>query len=267
MLRDVKMFAHKLYYETKGKVQITSLSESSSQFKRCSKAVKDNMSLSLLVSGYSDVNVKHVLKVEHSVLSQHMQKAATQVEDGKVKGLFCVLPPGGLEAMCVYGLHTQSLFDASSSKNANANYSDNSDHTDNPSMGPIPAMSYTLHRNKHSKASNNKSTSTSAGAGAGASTGVNYIDHIFPTLFQISWLWADADDGDAAVAGTDTDTVTDAGNAANAGGAGTGTPRGVYIGGDPHEAEKFARASMRAFAKMAVHPLLQHLQHLQHLNR
>ncbi len=163
-LREIQIFAHHVNYETKTKVVINSLDESSSQFKRCAKAVKDNISSNLEKYGYGDVHVHHVLKVDHSVLSAQMQKAAAQVADGKVKGLFCVLPPGGVNAMCVYGLHAQpiprssDIFGSSAGKQAMPQ-----------DLQPIPATS------PH------------------PSNGMCPIDMHLPNLFQISWLWANAE--------------------------------------------------------------------------
>jgi len=109
VLKDMKIFAHYLYLETKGKVSIKSLDSESSQFKRCRKAVQDNVSNVLLDRGYNDVKILHVFKLEHKILSSQLQKAAAIVDDGKVKGLFCVVPKTGLHSMSAFGLHAQAI--------------------------------------------------------------------------------------------------------------------------------------------------------------
>ncbi len=109
VLRDMKIFGHYLYLETKSKVCITSLDQESSQFKRCRKAVKDNISNTLSDRGYNDAKVLHVFKLEHKILTSQLQKAASNVDDGKVKGLFCVVPKAGLQSICAFGLHAQVI--------------------------------------------------------------------------------------------------------------------------------------------------------------
>ena len=238
-LKEIRVFAHRLFYETKGKISVTSLAESSSQFKRCSKAVKENISSSLLVNGYSDVCVKHVLKVEHTILSQQMQKGAARVEDGKVKGLFCVLPPGGLQALCVYGLHVQSLFPT---RGAAQSHSGDSASNGNKSEKPIPAIYHIKPKDKRGSGAHAaiNTDSRSSNNGRGGYTGTTYLDQAFPTLFQISWLWAD---------GADEEGEQEEGEEGERGG---GEGGGGYIEGDAHAAEKIAKESAKAFAKMGT---------------
>ena len=108
ILRDVRLFAHHLNYETKGKLNLTVLPQDSTQFKRCKKAVIDNISPNFLAD-FSEVKVGAVLKLEHVHIADQLQSAAASIENGKVKGLFCALPNNGLYPLCAYGLHAQML--------------------------------------------------------------------------------------------------------------------------------------------------------------
>jgi len=109
ILRDIRIFAHHLHHETRGNVSVTLLPKDSSQFKRCKKAVKDNVSRQFMVDrGYRKVRVLAVMKIENSFISSNLQRLATNIDNGKVKGLFCVVPKGGLHALCAFGLHQQS---------------------------------------------------------------------------------------------------------------------------------------------------------------
>lgn len=117
VLRDIRVFAHHLYHETKGKVIVTALSQDSAQFRRCKKAIKENTSSKFMFeSGYQKVKVRAVLKLENSLISNHLQHLATGIDNGKVKGLFCVVPNGGLHALCAYGLHSEYTLDSLSSE-------------------------------------------------------------------------------------------------------------------------------------------------------
>jgi hypothetical protein len=108
MLRDIRVFAHYLYHETSSKVVLTALPRDSAQFKRCKKAVKDNTSKQFLVdAGFQGVKVLAVFKLENAPVSDHLQTLAGDVDNGKVKGLFCVIPKLGFHAVCAYGLHLQ----------------------------------------------------------------------------------------------------------------------------------------------------------------
>ena len=82
-MRDIRVFAHHAQYETKDRVVVSVLDEESSQFKRCKKAVRDNLSANLYHRGYSDVNVLNVLKIEHKAISAQLQRSAGTVTDGK----------------------------------------------------------------------------------------------------------------------------------------------------------------------------------------
>ena len=110
LLRDVRVFAHHLYHETRGKVVVSVLERDSAQFKRCKKAIKENISSQFMAAtGFQCAKVMAVFKLENSLISDHLQKVASSIDDGKVKGLFFTVPKGGLEALCVYGLNANSL--------------------------------------------------------------------------------------------------------------------------------------------------------------
>ncbi len=106
--RDVMMFSHYLKYETKDRVKVMSLESESSQFKRCRKAVNDSLGPLLKRSGYVDAKVLAVLKIEHALISAQLQKSAASIDEGKVKGLFCVIPEGALQSFVAFGLHAQA---------------------------------------------------------------------------------------------------------------------------------------------------------------
>jgi len=109
VLRDLKLFAHHLYHETKSKVSLSVLAPDSTQYKRCKKAVKDNIGQQLLTShGCSDIKVLAVLKLDHGLISDQLRQAAKIVENGKVKGLFYAVPKGGLQAFAAFGLYAQT---------------------------------------------------------------------------------------------------------------------------------------------------------------
>lgn len=109
ILRDVRIFAHHLYNETRGKIHLSALPRDSAQFKRCKKAVRDNTSKFFMTEmAFQHIKVLAVLKLEHSLISDYLQKIATNMDTGKVKGLFCIVPKGGLHAFCTFGLHTKS---------------------------------------------------------------------------------------------------------------------------------------------------------------
>jgi len=109
-LRDIRIFAHHLYHETRGKVAVTVLQRESAQFKRCKKAIKDNVSSEFMTEyGYRSIKVRSVLKLENSLISDNLQKLASSIDNGKVKGLFCAVPRGGMHALCAYGLHAHAL--------------------------------------------------------------------------------------------------------------------------------------------------------------
>lgn len=116
-LRDVRIFAHHLFHETRGKILLSALPRDSAQFKRCKKAVRDNTSkLFMTDMAYQQLKVLAVLKLEHSLISEYLQRLATNMDTGKVKGLFCIVPKGSLHAFCTFGLHAKSHFARGSSQ-------------------------------------------------------------------------------------------------------------------------------------------------------
>ncbi len=85
-LKDIKIFSYYLKYETKQKVCVTTLEADTSQFKRCKKAIKDNISHNLHDKGYNDIQVLNVLKIEHRYVSTREDTRASCLN----------LPPGPL---------------------------------------------------------------------------------------------------------------------------------------------------------------------------
>jgi len=130
-VRDIRVFAHHLSTETGGKVKLSLLEEDSAQSLRCRKAVYENAKKGFLESlGIDKMNISYVLKVEHVVLSRHLEVAAHEAggaatqpagnaaagiaaaaspAPGKIKGLFCVVPKHLLHTFCGHGLGIQPL--------------------------------------------------------------------------------------------------------------------------------------------------------------
>ena len=99
------------------------------------------------------------LSIHHSLISSQLQRSAAHVADGKVKGLFCILPRNGVQAFISYGLHCQ----------------------------PVPVKGSTY---PQSASQNISSSSSSCGTdGVPCKTGL-------PTLFEVNWLWASHEDND-----------------------------------------------------------------------
>ena len=69
--------------------------------------MNDSLSPLLKRLGYVDAKVLAVLKVEHALISTQLQKSAASIDEGKVKGLFCVIPEGALQSFLAFGLHAQ----------------------------------------------------------------------------------------------------------------------------------------------------------------
>jgi hypothetical protein len=111
---DLKVFAHYLQYETRDKVLLSFLDSESSQFRRCRKAIRDNLGSFLYNRGYNDAKILSVIKIEHKLISSQLQRAAATIDEGKVKGLFCVVPKDGLHALAAFGLHAQRPIQQSS---------------------------------------------------------------------------------------------------------------------------------------------------------
>ena len=81
------------------------------QAKRCSKAVRENISKAKLQQqGYVDIKILNVFKLEHAFLSKKLQRANERaVGNVKIKGLFVPLPKNGLYGFCAYGLYAQGI--------------------------------------------------------------------------------------------------------------------------------------------------------------
>lgn len=110
LMKDIRLFAEHLSIESKNKICLNELSFESSQAKRCKKAVRENMSTDFL-NAQSNFQVLKLYKLEHMLMSSHLHAAASSVENGKVKGLFCHIPKDILFSFCTYGLHIQQVPD------------------------------------------------------------------------------------------------------------------------------------------------------------
>lgn len=116
VLHDIDLFALYLHYETKRKISVQILESESSQFRRCKKAIKDSVGQNLSKMGYRDTKVLAVLKLEHALISNQLQKSAGSIDEGKVKGLFCAIPKGGLYSFISFGLHAQTSLSSTDSE-------------------------------------------------------------------------------------------------------------------------------------------------------
>ncbi len=71
---QMKLFSQYVSLETKGLISITPLSKESEQYKRCKKAIKDNISASFLrKGGYQGVRVLNVYHLANQRLSKILQ--------------------------------------------------------------------------------------------------------------------------------------------------------------------------------------------------
>jgi hypothetical protein len=71
---QMKLFSEYLSLETKGLVSLVTLSKESEQYKRCKKAIKDNITASFLRSGsYQGVRVLNVYHLSNQRLSRQLQ--------------------------------------------------------------------------------------------------------------------------------------------------------------------------------------------------
>eukprot|EP01032_Pedospumella_encystans_P017603 gene17603-20052_t len=114
VLRDIRLFACHLMIESRGKLSFTMLPPDSQQFARCVKAVMDNIRNDNLNDIETDllrnkIKVLNVFKLQNSFLSTKLQAASERVMNGKIKGLFCCLPPEHFCSFSVFGLHAQAL--------------------------------------------------------------------------------------------------------------------------------------------------------------
>jgi len=111
MHRDLCSFSYRLSVETKDTVSLSAVAKDSSQYKRCRKAVMDSLGSNFTSKfiGYSEINVVNVYKLEHTLLSNNLQKAAAATDSAKVKGLFCSISTKEVHSVCAYGLHCQQV--------------------------------------------------------------------------------------------------------------------------------------------------------------
>jgi hypothetical protein len=71
---QMKLFSEYLSLETKGLVTLVTLSKESEQYKRCKKAIKDNITASFLRKGsYQGVRVLNVYHLSNQWLSRQLQ--------------------------------------------------------------------------------------------------------------------------------------------------------------------------------------------------
>jgi virulence-associated protein VapD len=108
-LRDIQIFSRHLKVETQGKVYLNMIASESTQWKRCGKAVKENVSISRLQSmECSDIKILNVFKIEHKLLAKGMQSFTDNHSDNiKVKGLFCSLSETDIYGFSAFGLSSQ----------------------------------------------------------------------------------------------------------------------------------------------------------------
>ena len=73
-LRDIQIFGKHLNIETKGNVTLEVLDIDSLQYKRCAKAIRENLKESkLLEARFVDISILNVIKIEHSIISKRLQ--------------------------------------------------------------------------------------------------------------------------------------------------------------------------------------------------
>jgi hypothetical protein len=71
---QMKIFSEYLSLETKGLITISTLPKDSEQYKRCKKAIKDNITASFLRNGsYQGVRVLNVYHLSNQRLSRQLQ--------------------------------------------------------------------------------------------------------------------------------------------------------------------------------------------------
>lgn len=108
-LRDIQIFSRHLKVETQGKVYLNMIASESTQWKRCCKAVKENLSPSRLQSTEcSDIKILNVFKIEHKLLAKGMKSFTDDnSETVKIKGLFCSLSETDIYGFSAFGLSSQ----------------------------------------------------------------------------------------------------------------------------------------------------------------
>jgi hypothetical protein len=133
---ELKVFAKYLNLETKGLMSLNFLEKDNEQYKRCKKAIKDNINSKFLRDGnFQGVRVLNICSLQNNRLAKFLQvlcivfyydcsqfvtKISTIIgtnifmvqqaavkddEGGKVKGLFCAIPKKSVYSLCVRGLH------------------------------------------------------------------------------------------------------------------------------------------------------------------
>lgn len=71
---QIKLFSQYIALETKGLIRLTTLGKDSEQYKRCKKAIKDNITASFLRNGsYQGVRVLNVYHLSNQRLSRQLQ--------------------------------------------------------------------------------------------------------------------------------------------------------------------------------------------------
>ena len=113
IIYEFKIFAHHIQIETKNNIMFEFLHKDSIHYKRCRKAIKENIPISFLTSnGLDNINVVRVVKLQHVKLAQQLQNVSSTAlkhqNGGKVKGLFCMVPQSNIYALCAYGLYGQT---------------------------------------------------------------------------------------------------------------------------------------------------------------
>jgi hypothetical protein len=74
ILYELRMFAQHLQLETKYNIQFQFLNSDSVQYKRCKKAIKDNIPVDVFNEiGIENLKVTCVVKLNHQVLSERLQ--------------------------------------------------------------------------------------------------------------------------------------------------------------------------------------------------
>ena len=109
--KDLLLFSTHLLEESRGSIKLTYMEKDSAQFKRCEKAVLDNVGRGFEGS----IQVLSVLKLDHLFLSSALHKAVNKNTGGKIKGLFAFVSKQNIYSMCTFGLHAQVLPDSRNS--------------------------------------------------------------------------------------------------------------------------------------------------------
>lgn len=131
------MFAARLEAETAGCVVFRRLPQTHPQFLRCRRAALENVKKGFFVPGgrFSGTNpsrrpspsalshtrvvgtlddgpgltVMDVFKIENKIMLRRFQKASANLDQGRVKGLFCSLPAASLERVVAHGLGAHKI--------------------------------------------------------------------------------------------------------------------------------------------------------------